>query len=41
MPKLDPEAVNLFSEDFVRCPQQQYAEMHAKCPVARVAITNS
>ncbi len=42
-PNPDPEArtVNLFAPEFARCPQEVYARMHAECPVARAAITNS
>ena len=42
-PNPDPEArtVNLFAPEFARCPQEIYARMHAECPVARAAITNS
>ena len=38
---IDPDAVNLFNEEFARCPQAVYAEMREKCPVARAAFTNS
>jgi cytochrome P450 len=36
--KPDPERVNLFEEGFARCPQRLYAEMHSRCPVARMVI---
>jgi cytochrome P450 len=42
MPKeIDPDAVNLFDEEFTRCPQALYRQMRSKCPVARAAFTNS
>ena len=39
--ELDPNAINLYSEKSTRCPQKVYAEMHQKCPVARLSLTNS
>ena len=39
--ELDPNAINLYSEKSTRCPQKVYAEMHQKCPVARMSLTNS
>jgi cytochrome P450 len=42
MPKDDDlEEVNLFTQEYARCPQKVYADMHARCPVARAAITNA
>jgi len=42
MPKeIDPQAVNLFDEEFARCPQALYEQMRSQCPVARAAFTNS
>jgi len=40
-PNPNPETreVNLFDEEFARCPQPVYARMHAECPVARQALT--
>jgi cytochrome P450 len=37
---LDPERVNLFDESFARCPQHVYAEMHSRCPVARMVLSD-
>ena len=40
-PPLDPDAVNLFTEEFARCPQAAYAELRAKCPVSRMALSHA
>jgi cytochrome P450 len=40
-PPLDPGAVNLFTEEFARCPQAVYAELRAKCPVSRMVMTQA
>ncbi len=42
-PNPDPETrtVNLFDGELARCPQPVYQRMHAQCPVARAAMTNS
>jgi cytochrome P450 len=40
---VDPDTgrVNLFSEDFARCPQAGYAELRSRCPVGRMVMTGS
>jgi cytochrome P450 len=38
--EIDPNAVNLFDQEFARCPQAVYAQMRAQCPVSRMAFTD-
>lgn len=43
MPVIDPETqrINLFQEEFARCPQPAYAELRSRCPVGRMVLTGS
>jgi cytochrome P450 len=36
----DEGKVDVFSDDFARCPQEVYREMRARCPVARSQLMN-
>ncbi len=42
-PVVDPESgrINLFSEEFTRCPQPAYAELRSRCPVGRLMLTGA
>lgn len=37
----DTGRINLFSDDFARCPQPAYAELRARCPVGRMVLTGA
>lgn len=42
-PVIDPDSgrINLFSEEFARCPQPAYSELRSRCPVGRMVFTGA
>jgi cytochrome P450 len=37
----DAGRINLFSEEFTRCPQPGYAELRSRCPVGRMVLSGA